>query len=54
MPEIDMVECTYCGSVLEMSKAVKVNIETGEYEYLCDNCALRFKKKKNSKSNETQ
>ena len=28
-----------------MSKAVKINLETGEYEYLCDNCALKFKKK---------
>ncbi len=42
MVEILMVECTYCGSVIEMNKAVKINLETGEYEYACDNCAIRF------------
>jgi DNA-directed RNA polymerase subunit RPC12/RpoP len=44
MPEIIEVECKYCGSFIEMSKAVKINLDTGEYEYLCDNCALKFAK----------
>ena len=25
-----------------MNKAVKINTETGEYEYACDNCAIQF------------
>ena len=39
------VECTYCGSIIELSKALKINIETGEYEYICVNCALKWDKK---------
>lgn len=42
MPEILLVKCKYCGSVVEMNKAVKINTETGEYEYACDNCAIQF------------
>jgi len=44
MNEIVEVECNYCGSFIEVSKAVKINLDTGEYEYLCDNCALKFAK----------
>jgi DNA-directed RNA polymerase subunit RPC12/RpoP len=39
------VECKYCGSIIEMSKAVKLNLETGEYEYACVNCAIKWDKK---------
>ncbi|WP_455392491.1 hypothetical protein [[Eubacterium] cellulosolvens] len=42
MPDVIKVECKYCGSFIELSKAVKLNTETGEYEYLCSNCAIRF------------
>jgi DNA-directed RNA polymerase subunit RPC12/RpoP len=43
--ELIDVECTYCGSLIELSKAVKLNIETGEYEYVCVNCAIKWDKK---------
>jgi len=33
MNEFVEVECKYCGSFIEVSKAVKINLETGEYEY---------------------
>ena len=29
-----------------MSKAVKINLKSGEYEYICDNCAIKWKDKK--------
>lgn len=45
MVEVIDVECKYCGSVVELSKAVRVDKKSGEYEYMCDNCALKFKKK---------
>lgn len=45
MPDVIKVECKYCGSFIELSKAIKLNVETGEYEYLCTNCALKFEKK---------
>lgn len=46
MPKLIDVECKYCGAYIEMSKAVKINTKTGEYEYLCDNCAIKWKEKK--------
>ncbi len=33
------VECTYCGGIIQISKAVKVDHETGEYIYACPGCA---------------
>ena len=48
MAEFIDVECKYCGSVVELSKAVKVDLESGKFEYICDNCALKFKKKEGS------
>jgi DNA-directed RNA polymerase subunit RPC12/RpoP len=42
--EILEVECAYCGSLIELRKAVRLNVETGEYEYACVNCALKWDK----------
>jgi DNA-directed RNA polymerase subunit RPC12/RpoP len=44
MVDLIKVECKYCGSFIDLSKAIKLNVETGEYEYLCTNCAIKFKK----------
>lgn len=44
MTELIKVECKYCGSYIDLNKAIKLNVETGEYEYLCTNCAIKFKK----------
>jgi len=38
------VECKYCGSLINFAKAVKLNIQTGEYEYICVNCAIKWDK----------
>jgi DNA-directed RNA polymerase subunit RPC12/RpoP len=46
MVDIIEVECKYCGSLIEMAKAVRLNPETEEYEYACVNCAIRFEKMK--------
>jgi hypothetical protein len=45
MINIIEVECKYCGSIIELSKAVRLNIKTGEYEYACANCAIKWNKK---------
>ena len=45
MPDVIKVECKYCGAFIELSKAIKLNAETGEYEYICTNCALKFESK---------
>jgi DNA-directed RNA polymerase subunit RPC12/RpoP len=42
--ELPRIECRYCGRVLEMSEEVKMNLETGEYEYVCPSCAKMFSK----------
>ncbi len=42
MVEMKEVECEYCGNVIELSKAVRLNPETEEYEYACENCARRM------------
>ena len=46
IPKLIEVECHYCGSFIEVSKAVKLNLESGEYVYICDNCAIKWKKSK--------
>ncbi|UCD92332.1 MAG: hypothetical protein JSV43_08995 [Methanobacteriota archaeon] len=46
MVEIKDVECKYCGNVIELSKAVRLNPETEQYEYACENCALKLGIKK--------
>lgn len=45
MAELIEVECKYCGAVIDIMKAVKIDTGTGEYEYICENCAIQFKKK---------
>ena len=45
MPDIFIVDCKYCGAVMDVGKAVKINLETGEYKYACENCAIQFAKK---------
>lgn len=39
------VECTYCGAVLALRKAIRLEPKTGEYKYACPNCAVLWKKK---------
>ena len=38
------MECKYCGSFIDLAKAVKLNTETGEYHYICVNCAIKWDK----------
>lgn len=45
MPDVTEVECKYCGSYIEVAKAVRLNTETGEYEYACEGCAIKWAKK---------
>ena len=45
MPVSNKIDCKYCGSVIELSRAVVLNPETEEYEYACVNCALAWEKK---------
>lgn len=45
MTEFTEVECKYCGCYLDVSRAVKLNIESGEYEYACEGCAIKWKDK---------
>ena len=42
--ELIDVECTYCGSVINLAKAIKLNTATGEYKYVCVNCAIKWDK----------
>ena len=44
MVEFIEVECKYCGSIMDLNKAVKLNLKTGEYEYVCVNCAIKWDK----------
>lgn len=38
------VKCKYCGRYFELAEEVQLNPETGEYEYICANCAKKFEK----------
>jgi uncharacterized Zn-finger protein len=38
------VKCKYCGRYFELSEEIQLNPDTGEYEYICPNCAKRFLK----------
>lgn len=42
----DEVECAFCGSVLQLRKAVKMEPKTGEFKYACPNCAVKWKNRK--------
>lgn len=42
MVELKQVECKYCGKIVELRNIVKLNPETEEYEYACENCAKRL------------
>lgn len=44
MTEVVDVECKYCGALIKLRKAVRLNPETGKYEYACVNCAMKFNK----------
>jgi DNA-directed RNA polymerase subunit RPC12/RpoP len=46
MVEMEDVPCKFCGSLIELSKAVQLNPESGEYEYACVNCAIKWEEKK--------
>ena len=46
MADITEVECNFCGSYIDVAKAVKLNVESGEYEYVCEGCAIQWKDKK--------
>lgn len=39
MTEIQEVECEFCGSIFPLKRAMKVDMETGEYKYACPGCA---------------
>jgi uncharacterized Zn-finger protein len=45
MVGIKDVDCKYCGSVIELSKDVKMDPETGEYQYACPHCSKKWSKK---------
>lgn len=38
------VKCKYCGRYFELAEEVKLNPETGKYEYVCPSCAKKFGK----------
>ena len=42
MEDVKEVDCEYCGGVIALSKAVKMNPKTGEYRYACPNCAKKW------------
>ncbi len=42
MVELKQVDCKYCGKIVELRNTVKLNPETEEYEYACENCAKRL------------
>jgi DNA-directed RNA polymerase subunit RPC12/RpoP len=43
-PRMVRVKCKYCGRYFELAEEVQLNPETGEYEYICPNCAKKFGK----------
>jgi ribosome-binding protein aMBF1 (putative translation factor) len=45
MVGIQEVECEFCGAIIPLSKAIKINMETGEIKYACPACAERWGKK---------
>ncbi|UCG69508.1 MAG: hypothetical protein JSV09_00345 [Thermoplasmata archaeon] len=42
MFDVKEVDCAFCGSVIKLSKAVRMEPETGEYVYACPNCAIKW------------
>ena len=36
------VKCKYCDHITELAEEIRLNPETGEYEYVCPNCARMF------------
>ena len=42
MIDIKEVDCKYCGSVIPLSKAVKMNPKTGKYIYSCPHCSKKL------------
>lgn len=42
MVELKQVDCKYCWKIVELRNTVKLNLETEEYEYACENCAKRL------------
>lgn len=41
-PKMAQVKCNYCGKIVELRNTVRLNPETEEYEYACENCAKRL------------
>jgi hypothetical protein len=48
MVELDEVECEFCGDIIKLKDAIKLNVRTGEYKYACPNCAKRWRKRGSS------
>jgi len=44
LTEMKEVECEFCGSIFQLKKAMKVEMDTGEYVYSCPGCARMQKK----------
>ena len=36
------IKCKYCGHILELREEIKYDPDTGEYFYICPNCAKRL------------
>ena len=41
-PKMAQVKCEYCGKIVEIRNTVRLNPETEQYEYACENCARRL------------
>ncbi len=41
-PIMAQVKCNYCGKIVELRNTVRLDPETEEYEYACQNCAKRL------------
>jgi DNA-directed RNA polymerase subunit RPC12/RpoP len=44
MTDVKDVDCKYCGSIIPLSKAVKMNPKTGTYKYVCPHCSKMWEK----------
>ena len=38
------IKCKYCGHYFEMKEEVRIDPKTGEYVYVCPNCAKKLEK----------
>ena len=45
MIDIKEVDCKYCGAVIPLSKAMKMNPKTGAYKYKCPHCSKMWDSK---------